>query len=84
MALELISGKIFPPHVFAEATLAEAEDFPSSASSLVVTLVRGGVEVSMATTTSANAKGPRFDHPLWIGWYGEEGVDSSSSCSTVK
>ena len=39
IALALMSGKISFPHVFADATLAEAEDFYPSASSLVVTLV---------------------------------------------
>ena len=42
MALASMSGKISPPHVFAEATLAEAEAFSLSDSSLVVKLVRGG------------------------------------------
>ena len=39
IALALMSGKISFPHVFADATLAEAEDFYPSASSIVVTLV---------------------------------------------
>ena len=84
MALASMSGKRSPPHVFAEATLAEAEAFSPSASSLVVTLVRGGGEVSTTITTAATAEGPGSDPPLWIGWDEEEGVESSSPRSTVE
>ena len=70
IALALMSGKISFPHVFADATLAEAEDFYPSASSLVVTLVRGGGEVLTTTTSAATSERPGSDPPLCIGWYG--------------
>ena len=79
-----MSGKISPLHVFSEATLAEAKAFPPSASSLVVTLVRGGGELLTTTTIAATSKRPGSDPPLWIGWDGEEEVESSSPRLTVE